>query len=151
MAGEQPTGEIAMSWRNYLSVGKLVFGNESLAMKPVQVVMTVGAEAADVINVAIQLNDEEGKALEEVTALDFYLADDAAGLTPSASAPAGGIAIGTDGALIETVANLSGTMISEADGDIDIDITNATTTPTFYLVVRLPQGGLAISDAITFA
>ena len=73
------------------------------------------------------------------------------GLTPSATAPAGGIAIGTDGALIETVANLAGTMISEADGDIDIDLTNATTTPTFYLVVRLPTGGLAISDAITFA
>lgn len=140
-----------MSWRENLGIGKLTFGNEQLQMKPVQVVMTVGAEAADVINVAIQLNDPEGKALSEVTALDFYLADDAAGLTPSASAPAGGIAIGTDGALIETVANLSGTMISEADGDIDIDITNATTAPTFYLVVRLPQGGLAISDAITFA
>lgn len=140
-----------MSWRETLNIGQLFFGNLSLQVKPIQVVMTVGAEAADVINVAIQLNDQEGKALSEVSALDFYLADDAAGLTPSTSAPAGGIAIGTDGALIETVANLSGTMISEADGDIDINFTNATTTPTFYLVVRLPQGGLAISGAITFA
>lgn len=139
-----------MSWRETLNVGKLFFGNSSLEMKPVTAVFTVGTEATNVINVAIQLNDQEGKALSEVTALDFYLADDAAGLTPSSTAPTGGIAIGTDGALIESVANLSGTMVSEADGDIDIDITD-TGTPTFYLVVRLPQGGLAISDAITFA
>jgi hypothetical protein len=41
-------------------------------------------------------------------------------------------------------------MISEVDGDIDIDIEDAG-TPTFYLVARLPCGGLTISDAITFA
>lgn len=140
-----------MSWREYLNVGQLFLGNKSVPVKSYDVVMVVGAEAADVINVAIQLNNPEGKALEEVGVLDFYLADDAAGLTPSTTAPTVGIAIGTDGALIETVANLSGTMISEADGDIDIDITNATTTPTFYLVARLPCGGLVISDAITFA
>lgn len=140
-----------MSWREYLSVGQLFLGNKSVPVKSYDVEFTVGTEAADVINVAIQLNDPEGSALTEVGVLDFYLADDAAGLTPSTTAPAGGIAIGTDGALIETVANLSGTMISEVDGDIDINITNATTTPTFYLVLRLPCGGLAISGAITFA
>lgn len=140
-----------MSWRERLSLGQLFLGDNEIPVKGYGVVFTIGAEAADIINVAIQVNDQHGKALSEVAALDFYLADDALGLTPSTSAPAGGIAIGTDGALIETVADLAGTMITEADGDIDIDITNATTTPTFYLVVRLPTGGLAISDAITFA
>jgi hypothetical protein len=139
-----------MSWREYLNVGQLFLGNKSIPVKSYDVEFTVGTEAANVINVAIQLNDPEGKALEEVGVLDFYLADDAAGLTPSTTAPTGGIAIGTDGALIESVDNLSGTMISEADGDIDIDITD-TGTPTFYLVCRLPSGGLAISPAITFA
>jgi hypothetical protein len=140
-----------MAWREVLNVGQLFLGNKSIQMKGYEVVMTVGAEASDVINVAIQVNDPEGKAIDHAVALDFYLADDAAGLTPSSSAPAGGIAIGTDGALIENVANLSGKLITEVDGDCDIDITNATTTPTFYLVVVLPDGQLAISDAITFA
>lgn len=139
-----------MSWREYLNVGQLFLGNKSVPVKSYDVVMTVGTEAANVINVAIQLNDPEGVALNEVGVLDFYLANDAAGLTPSTVAPSVGIAIGTDGALIETVANLSGTMVSEADGDIDIDIEDAG-TPTFYLVARLPCGGLVISDAITFA
>ena len=139
-----------MSWREVLNVGQLFFGNKSVQAKTYDVQFTVGTEAANVINVAVQLNTPEGVALDEVGVLDFYLADDAAGLTPSAVAPTGGIAIGTDGALIETVANLSGTMISEADGDIDIDVTD-TGTPTFYLVCRLPMGGLAISPAITFA
>ena len=89
-----------MSWREYLNVGQLFLGNKSVPVKSYDVEFTVGAEAADVINVAIQLNDPEGKALSEVGVCDFYLADDAAGLTPSTVAPAGGIAIGTDGALV---------------------------------------------------
>ncbi len=139
-----------MSWRELLNVGKLFLGNESIEVKTYDVRFTVGAEAADVINVAVQLNDPEGTALAEVGVLDFYLATDAAGLNPVTTAPSGGIAIGTDGALIESVANIAGTMISEVDGDIDIDITEVGIF-TFYLVARLPCGGLAISSAITFA
>ena len=60
-----------------------------------------------------------------------------------------GVAIGTDGALIENVANLSGLMISEADGDIDIDIEESGTA-TWYLVLVNPFGQLIISAAITF-
>jgi len=41
-------------------------------------------------------------------------------------------------------------VISEADGDIDVDITDSG-TPTMYLVLVLPNGKLAVSDAITFA
>lgn len=118
-----------------LSVGKLTAA-------PAKFV--VGAEAANVINVSCDLQ------LKAPQALTFYLADDAAGLTPSSVAPTGGIAIGTNGALIESVANLSGTVICEADGTFDIDITD-TGTPTFYLVVVDKGGLLHISDAITFA
>lgn len=42
-------------------------------------------------------------------------------------------------------------LTSEADGDIDVNIINATTTPTYYLVLVLPNGRLAVSGAITFA
>lgn len=139
-----------MGWRENLNVGKLFLGNKSVQIKTYDVVITVGAEAADVINVAIQLNDPEGKALEEVGVVDWYFAADAAGLTPLTVAHDGGTAIGADGALIEVVANLSGKMISEADGDIDIDIEDAGAF-TSYLVIILPCGGLVISDVITHA
>jgi hypothetical protein len=112
---------------------------------------TIGAEAANVINVAVQLQDANAADLAVAAALQFYLADDAAGLTPSTTAPDGGIAIGTDGALIESVANLSGLMVSEADGDVDIDLTHAAGAATWYIVVVLPNGALDVSAAITFA
>lgn len=112
--------------------------------------IVVGAEAANVINVAVQFTDAAGADMATAVSVPFYLADDSAGLNPSTVAPTGGIAIGTDGALIEHAANLSGRAISEADGDLDINITD-TGTPTFYLVLVMPNGSLVVSDAITFA
>lgn len=111
---------------------------------------TVGAEGTNAINVAIQLTDAAGDALAEAVALPFYLATDSAGLNASGTAPDGGIAIGTDGSLIEWTANLSGLAISEADGDIDITLTESAGA-TWYLVLVLPDGSLAVSGAITFA
>ena len=57
---------------------------------------------------------------------------------------------GTDGLLLEWTNNVSGLVISEADGDIDVTLTD-TGTPTFYLVLVLPNGRLVVSPAITFA
>ena len=111
---------------------------------------TVGTEAANAINIAVQLVDREnGNEIAERLALLWYLASDATGDTISA-APQTGIAIGTDGLLIEWTANVSGLVVSEADGDIDVTITD-TGTPTFYLVLVAPDGKLLISGAITFA
>lgn len=139
-----------MSWREILNVGQLFMGNKSVQAKTYDVDFTVGAEAANVINVAVQLNDPEGTTLSEVGVQDFYLSTDAAGAVPVTTAPSGGIAIGTDGKLIESVAGLSGVILSDAVGAVDIDITEVGVF-TFYLVLRLPMGGLAISSAITFA
>jgi hypothetical protein len=113
--------------------------------------MVVGAEGgSDDINVTIQLTDHNGADLAKRNSVRFYLADDANGDTPSGTAPDGGIAIGTDGAMIEWTANLSGMLISESDGDIDITLIDSG-TPTFYLVICLPNGDITVSDAITFA
>ena len=114
------------------------------------VVMVVGAESTNVINVTVQFNDAAGTAMATPVALPWYFATDAAGLDAMATAHDGGVAIGTDGSLIEQVANLSGLMISEADGDVDINITDAGAF-TAYLVVVLPNGTLAISAVITHA
>ena len=119
--------------------------------QPASVTFVVGAEVSDIINVAGQVKDAAGTDMANPCALKFYLADDSAGLDPSTTAPAQGISIGTDGALIEHTDNLSGVLITEADGDFDINIENQTTTLTFYLVMIMPNGSLQISDAITFA
>lgn len=111
---------------------------------------TVGAEAANAINVAVQLYDRDnGNEIDERVGLAWYLASNATG-DAIATAPTGGIAIGTDGLLLEWTNNVSGWVVSEADGDIDVTITDSG-TPTMYLVLVAPDGKLYVSGAITFA
>lgn len=117
---------------------------------PTDATITVGTEATNVINVAIQLSDGNGDDLANVAGVYWYLSDDSGGDGISGTAPTGGVAIGTDGKIAEVVANKCGWLISEADGDIDINITD-TGTPTFYLVLILPSGEVVVSGAITFA
>ncbi len=131
---------------NRITKGKALFGDFS----SLQVGFTIGTEATNAITVNVQVKDGNGGDIGERKALRWYLADDATGDAPAAAAPDGGIAAGTDGALLEYVANLSGTFITESDGDCDIVITESG-TDTWYLVVILPNGSLAVSDAITFA
>ena len=136
-----------------------VTGLSGLALDGVQIPMNctfvIGAEAANVINVAVQLlADEQGAEYLDATSgawVMWYLADDAAGDTPTTVAPDGGVAVGTDGTIIEWAANLSGVAVSEVDGDIDINITHAAGAKTVYLVVALPTGRRVVSGAITFA
>ena len=121
--------------------------SRNLEIKPVY---TIGTEATNAINVAIQLVDRKnGGEISERVALQWYLSSDANGDAVD-TAPSGGIAIGTDGLLIEHTANLSGTVISEADGDIDVTLTEST-AKSFYLVIVAPDGKLYPSAAITFA
>ena len=111
---------------------------------------TVGAEAANVINVAIQLLNTAGSALTGRGVVEVYLSDDANGDSVASSAE--GWAIGTDGTILKSDAsNHSSLIISEVDGDIDIDITESTGADTYFLVVVLPGGRKVISDAIVFA
>lgn len=112
---------------------------------------TVGTESTNAINVAVQLMDREnGNEVAERIGMAWYLSADANGDAIAGAAPTGGIAIGTDGLLLEWTANLSGWVVSEADGDIDVTLTD-TGTPTFYLVLVAPDGKLYVSGAITFA
>jgi len=145
-----------MAWRNDAHFTKLRLGNEEeegpyeITKEAFEANFTVGAEAANVINVAIQLKDAQGKDLDHAAALPWYLADDAAGLNPATVAHSSSPAIGTDGGLIATLADLAGIVVSEADGDIDIDFTE-TGALTKYLVLVMPNGRLVVSPAITHA
>lgn len=121
--------------------------NRDLLIEPV---FTIGSEAANVRNVAIQLIDRKnGGDIAERVALMWYLASNATG-DAIATAPDGGIAIGTDGLLIEHTNNVAGMVVSEVDGDIDVTITEST-AKSFYLVLVAPDGKLYPSAAITFA
>lgn len=125
-------------------------GNQSSAVA--SAVMVVGAEntGAGTINVTIQLKDAAGVDLAVRGSVFAYLSDDAYGNSIVATAPSAGWAIGTDGLLIPVVTNKAAQLVSEADGDIDITITEAG-ADTFYLVLVMPNGSLLVSDAITFA
>lgn len=107
----------------------------------------VGTPSAGTVTVNVQLEDRHGQPIAYAAAVPWYLASSADGLTPSAVAPLGGTAAGTDGALIEWTANLSGLMISEADGDVDV-VVSESVSGTWYLVV-VGDGRLYVSGAIT--
>jgi len=110
---------------------------------------TVGAEAGDVINVSVQLVDRlNGNEVAERIGMFWYLSSDANG-DAVASAPSGGIAIGTDGLLIEWTANVAGLVVSESDGDIDVNLTE-TGDGYFYLVLVMPDGKRMVSGIIDF-
>ena len=110
----------------------------------------IGAEGGNVINVGIQLDEFDDTDLAVRGAIHAYLSDDVAGDSIAATAPDGGVAIGTDGVAIPLVAGKAFLLISEADGDIDLDITESG-IDTWYLILVMPNGKLIASGAITFA
>lgn len=111
-------------------------------------IITIGAEAANVINVGIQLKDADGADLAVRSTLYAYLSDDANGDSIVATAPDGGVAIGTDGLAVPLVANKAFMLTSESDGDIDLNITESG-AKTEYLILITPNGKLVASTAIT--
>lgn len=112
----------------------------------------IGAEGGGgtTINVAIQLNKADGNPAAMRQVMLAYLSDDANGDSIVAAAPSGGWAIGTDGLLIPIVAGKAAFLVSEADGDIDVTITEAG-AKTCYLILVHPSGKISSSNAITFA
>ncbi len=111
------------------------------------VTFTVGA--SDTGTVGIQLLDAAGSNLDGVGIVQGYLADAATGLAPTSDEPSGGIAIGTDGVLLEIGTTGLFTLISEDDGHIDVVLTEAG-ADTWYLVIVLPNGTITVSTVITF-
>ncbi len=121
-----------------------------LANTPATASFVVAIEAANVINVQVQLQDADGTDLLASAAVLCYLATTAAG-DVVATAPSVGTSIGTDGTiLVEHTAELIMEVVSEATGLFDLDIEEAA-TPTVFLIVKMPNGKLVASPAITWA
>lgn len=112
---------------------------------------TVGAEATNVITVNCQAKDERGVDVAQVSAIKLYVLADAAGAAFNTTNYTT-IAAGTDGALIETVADKILECLTEPDGDLDVAITLSSGGATCYLAAVGPTGKIiGVSDAITHA
>jgi hypothetical protein len=113
------------------------------------VTYTIGTEAADVINVAGQVVDNDGDAISGIRYLTVFLSDDAEGIDKTGTAPATSVAIGTNGYVINVLeAKISFIVQTDADGAFDLDITD-TTGATWYMVAVMGTEA-SVSDAITF-
>jgi len=150
MAGGAHSGIISAGQSNKLSaLTPTELGNLDGIVDASQTGFTVGTEAANAITVAVQLNDANGDAIASKKGVSFYLASDSAGDVADTTGAQTSITPGTDG-MVTSPDKISGLAVSEADGDIDIKVTD-TGTPTFYLVVLDGQGNRGVSGAITFA
>lgn len=101
------------------------------------------------ITVSIQLKDAAGADMATRSSVGFYLSNDANG--DSTKVAATSLVAGTDGVMQEFISNSAGRLVSEADGDIDVVIGDASGAATYYLVLIMPNGSLVVSSAITFA
>lgn len=110
----------------------------------------IGAESSNIINVGIQLRDANANDLAQRAAVRAYLSEDANGDSVVGTAPTT-VAIGTDGVAIPLVTGKCFELVSEADGDIDLNITLSSGAATYYLALVMPDGSLVVSGAITFA
>ena len=120
-----------------------ILGNGNAGTYPV---ITVGAESTSVINVAVQYNTLDGSAATEAVSSYVYFTTDAAGQTLASIAAA----IGTDGTVIATdTSAVAYRCVSEADGDLDLDVTKAGAY-TAYMHVINPDGTLTTSSVMTF-
>lgn len=153
-AGLVPAGYVHEDAASADTEGKIAF-NQHLAAgdprSPAYATFSNGAEAADAIAVSIQLKNALGDDLANRAAVDAYLSDDANGDTLLASSATLSVAAGTDGVVIEQSTDNSFKLVSEADGDIDVTITETSGAATYYLVLVMPDGRLVPSAAITFA
>jgi hypothetical protein len=72
---------------------------------PFDASFTIGTEAANIINVAVQLKDADAVNLAAIKSLKIYLSDNTTGNNFIATAPSGTVVIGTNGALYDVGGN----------------------------------------------
>lgn len=113
----------------------------------VDATISVGAEAANVRIITIQLLDSEGNDIDYVETVEVIMFLNAARTAFVVTGGSTGIAISTDGALLALVAKKAFLVTSEADGDILLTWTD-TGSEAAFLGLRLPNGRIIMSDAL---
>lgn len=132
------------------SEGNLAGNGLQITSPCVDCSITVGAEVGDARAITIQLKDANGNDINYVETVELILFLNAARTAFVVTGGSTGIAIGTDGALLAVVAKKYFLATSEADGDIDLTWTDSGTEAA-YLGVRLPNGRIVMSSALTNA
>lgn len=126
-------------------------GNGIQVTRPcVDATITVGAEATNVRAITIQLKDINGNDIDYVETVELIVFADSTMTAFASTGGSTGIEIGADGALLAVVAKKYFLATSESDGDIDLTWTD-TGTEAAYLGVRLPNGRVVLSSALTNA
>jgi len=117
---------------------------------PAAITYTIGSEAGNVINVALQALDESGAEVSERCSFMFYLSDDANGDSILGTAVSGSFVIGTDGVLLwQGATGKGGYLVTESDGDVDLNLTHSG-AKSLYFITILPNGTLDASAIIAF-
>jgi len=142
LGGERIFGQAA--------AGHLVSNGIAITRPCADASIVVAAEIANARAITIQLKDANGADIDYVETVEVLVFLDAARLAFVVTGGSTGIAIGTDGALLTVVAKKYFLATSEADGDIDLTWTD-TGTEAAFLGVRLPNGRIIMSDALTNA
>lgn len=108
-------------------------------------------EGSNARDVHIQLLDFAGNDLAVPAAIKAYLASDAAGLEISTDTPTTDTAIADGiGSLAVLTTSQAYLLVSEADGDVSVTITD-TDAHNYYLVLVMPNGKLVVSAIIALA
>ena len=131
-------------------LGELVGNDKEITSPTVDATIVVGDEATNVRAITIMLKDIDGNAINYRELVDIVMLLDANGSDFVATGGSTGIAIGASGKLLTIVAKKHFKAISTAAGVIALTWTD-TGTEAAYLGVRLPNGRLVISDALTNA
>lgn len=130
--------------------GELGGNDTHITMPAVKAAITVGDESADARAITVQLKDINGNVLVAVQEVELVMLRDSGGVDYVATGGSTGIAIGANGKLLTVVAKKLFRAITDATGLLTLTWTD-TGTEAAYLGVRLPNGRIAISAALTNA
>lgn len=135
--------------------GNLVANKIDISQACVNATITVSAEAAttaDTRDIVVTLQDADGNAINYVETVEIIMFLDAAQTAFVATGGSTGITIGAagNGAVLAVVAKKYFLGMSEATGILDLDWLD-TGTEVAFLGIRLPNGRIIVSSALTNA
>jgi len=100
-------------------------------------------------NVNIQLVDLAGQPVLKSMVLEVYMSSDPDDIIPSGATSWAITAAGAGTLVLDTTAGEIATFQTDAEGKLDITLTE-TGALTSYMIAKLPNGELSVSDLITF-
>lgn len=126
----------------------LVSNDVDITQPCVDASITVGAENDNVRAITIALKDAKGNAIDYAQMVELVVLLNSGGTDFVATGGSTGIEIGASGKLLTVVAKKLFKAISTTAGAIALTWTD-TGTEAAYLGVRLPNGRVVISSALT--